>query len=212
VAVKSIKAEQREATQARILGTAGRMFAASGYDGTSIRSIAAESGIELSLILYHFKSKEGLYRAVFQETAEAILHKRLDRLRKALTAETALSVVDILAIYCASWLDVLESERVEFAIIFARSHLDQSERQIVLMKEVLDPSTLLFIDALKHAAPDASDVEIHRCYHLFGGTLMFSILDHDRIVRISGEVVGDVRASMLDLAHMIERRLLKLPN
>lgn len=44
---------------------AERQFAEKGYEGTSIREIADKADINISIIYYHFKSKELLYRTLF---------------------------------------------------------------------------------------------------------------------------------------------------
>jgi AcrR family transcriptional regulator len=204
---KSNKTAKGDATKSRILATAYRVFAAFGYDGASVRKISAESGIDLSLILYHFKTKAGLYRAVFKTSTEAILQKRLLRVRQALQSQKKPSVEGILWIFCESWFALSEGENKQLAIIFARSILDQSDRQAALAKEVTDTPTELFIEALRHAAPKASEAEIHLCYHLFAGALVYFTLDNRRIVRLSGRKVGDPKKAMKEFAKMIAHRL-----
>ncbi|MFO1439399.1 MAG: CerR family C-terminal domain-containing protein [Verrucomicrobiaceae bacterium] len=56
-----------EATSTRILETAGELFAASGFAETSSKAIAAQSGVDLASINYHFGSRGGLYQAVLAE-------------------------------------------------------------------------------------------------------------------------------------------------
>ena len=53
-----------EGGRARILSVARRCFARFGFDGTSTRMIANEADVAQSLILYHFSSKDELWRSV----------------------------------------------------------------------------------------------------------------------------------------------------
>lgn len=48
----------------RLLAAARCQFFSRGYAGTTIRSVAAEAGVNPALINYHFGSKEGLFNAV----------------------------------------------------------------------------------------------------------------------------------------------------
>ena len=50
-------------TREDILAVARRRFFADGYEGVSLRSIAAEAGVDVALIGYHFGSKKGLFGA-----------------------------------------------------------------------------------------------------------------------------------------------------
>ena len=54
---------QRERTRAAIVEAGTQLFAERGFEGTSMPAITALSGARGSLILYHFNSKEGLWKA-----------------------------------------------------------------------------------------------------------------------------------------------------
>jgi AcrR family transcriptional regulator len=53
--------------QLQILETAERLFAAKGFDGTSVRDIADEAGVNAAMISYYFRSKEKLMEALFEQ-------------------------------------------------------------------------------------------------------------------------------------------------
>jgi AcrR family transcriptional regulator len=53
--------------QIQILKTAEQLFAQKGFDGTSVRDIADEAGVNVSMISYYFRSKEKLMEALFEE-------------------------------------------------------------------------------------------------------------------------------------------------
>jgi AcrR family transcriptional regulator len=59
------RAERRQQTEARILAAAGRLFAETGYDRTTIRAVAAAADSDPGLVMRYFGSKEKLFaRAV----------------------------------------------------------------------------------------------------------------------------------------------------
>ncbi len=53
----------RSDTREQILAAARRLFAADGFDRTSIRGIAAEAGVDPALVLHYFGTKDGLLQA-----------------------------------------------------------------------------------------------------------------------------------------------------
>jgi TetR/AcrR family transcriptional regulator len=54
----------------QLLRNARRTFAKHGYDATSVREIARESGVDAALLAHHFGSKEALWEAVVGQIAE----------------------------------------------------------------------------------------------------------------------------------------------
>jgi AcrR family transcriptional regulator len=54
--------------QIQILEVAEKLFANKGFDGTSIRDIAAEAGVNVAMISYYFKSKENLMQSIFEKS------------------------------------------------------------------------------------------------------------------------------------------------
>lgn len=61
------------ATTPSLLITAARqLFAAHGFDGTSVREITAAAGANLGAITYHFGSKQELYNQVVAECVEPL--------------------------------------------------------------------------------------------------------------------------------------------
>jgi AcrR family transcriptional regulator len=76
--------------QVQIIETAEKLFADNGFDGTSVRDIAEEAGVNVAMISYYFGSKEKLLHALFIYRAEGttqvlegmLQNKELDPLQK----------------------------------------------------------------------------------------------------------------------------------
>ena len=79
------KSRSSEETRERILNEAERLFAERGYDGTSVRNVAAAAGLQLQAIGYHFGPKENLFETVVERRAvvlNAMREETLEALRK----------------------------------------------------------------------------------------------------------------------------------
>ncbi|MEW9548548.1 TetR family transcriptional regulator [Nonomuraea sp. NPDC050783] len=79
----------REATRARLLETARLRFAREGYDATSVRDIAADAGVDATLIFRYFGSK----KALFDEATAEIPADLLDGPQDELVARMVEAVV-----------------------------------------------------------------------------------------------------------------------
>jgi AcrR family transcriptional regulator len=62
--------EQAAQTRDRILATAARLFSEHGYDHTPLSQVAREAHVSKALVLWHFASKEQLFRAALGRTLE----------------------------------------------------------------------------------------------------------------------------------------------
>lgn len=58
--------------QVQIMEAAEELFAEKGFDGTSVRDIAEEAGVNLAMISYYFGSKEKLMESLFKYRGESI--------------------------------------------------------------------------------------------------------------------------------------------
>ncbi|HEV8287187.1 MAG TPA: TetR family transcriptional regulator [Chitinophagaceae bacterium] len=58
--------------QIQIMEAAEELFAEKGFDGTSVRDIAEEAGVNLAMISYYFGSKEKLMESLFKYRGESI--------------------------------------------------------------------------------------------------------------------------------------------
>jgi AcrR family transcriptional regulator len=77
--------QQRDATRARILKAAVKVFTEKGFHGASTRDIAGIAKTNQGLITYHFSSKEALWRAAADSVFDA-LDQRLKKSLEALDA------------------------------------------------------------------------------------------------------------------------------
>jgi len=71
-----IKQIDNNDVKGRILHVARDLFIKNGYNGTSIRDIAAASGTNVAMVNYYYHSKYNLFEYIFEESLD-VLAKRL---------------------------------------------------------------------------------------------------------------------------------------
>ena len=87
-----------DATTASILDTAERLFAANGFDGTSVREITREAGVNVAAVHYHFGDKSAVLRAVTDRIVGPMNERRLRMLELAEAAAGDGSPPDLAAV------------------------------------------------------------------------------------------------------------------
>lgn len=95
------------ATHARILRAAKTMFAAGGYEATSLRQIAGAADVDLATLKYHVGSKADLFGEVYRSGHEAFVGTLAPFVRASATAATAdevREVIEALAFDAADFL------------------------------------------------------------------------------------------------------------
>src|SRR5437763_16442475 len=74
-----VTAEAKSATKQRILETAARLFAKTGWENTTTRDIAAEAGIATGTLFNYFDTKESVAAALISEGLGAAHQEYLNR-------------------------------------------------------------------------------------------------------------------------------------
>src|ERR1043165_9588181 len=59
----------------RIVDAAREHFMRDGYEKATVRRIAAEAGVDVAMVYYHFGNKEGLFNASVLDTPQHPLHQ-----------------------------------------------------------------------------------------------------------------------------------------
>ena len=74
--VKDRRSVRGDATKELILEAARESLREQGYSGTSIRAVAERAGVQLSLVHYHFGSKQSVLVAVLERENEKLLERQ----------------------------------------------------------------------------------------------------------------------------------------
>ena len=87
--------------QGKIADSARKLFVKKGLKRTTVRDIAAESGVNVAMVNYYFRSKEKLFDTIFEE-AFTILFEKIFHL-----ADSDLPFFDLIREWIYSYYDML---------------------------------------------------------------------------------------------------------
>ena len=87
--------------QVKIIDAARKLFVKKGLKGTTVRDIAAESGVNVAMVNYYFRSKDKLFDTIFDE-ATTILADKLFHL-----ADSDLPFFELIRQWIYSYYDML---------------------------------------------------------------------------------------------------------
>jgi len=130
--------------QLAIISTAEKLFALNGFDGTSVRDIAQEAGVNVAMISYYFGSKEKLMEAVFEQRTVNIRIKVENLLQN--DQMTQLQKVNVLI---EDYVDKFIHQQ-EFHKIMMREQLKEKDTVIAGLIHELKKRNLASIKKLIH--------------------------------------------------------------
>ena len=204
--VVGVEATQRNAasTRSRILLAAEAEFADHGFDGVSVRQIALRADVPVALINYHYGSKEGLYRAIFEMRAPMIVDQRIAGLRLAeMEPDQDRKVEMIVKAVLVPNLHMRSAEKnSSYARILAREVSDPKSHHRKVIAEFFDPIAYRVIEALHAAMPDRTTEEINWGYQAMLGVMVYTMADTGRISRLSGGLC-DPEDEMTTATHLV---------
>lgn len=134
----------------RLLNKGLELFAVHGFNGVSIRELAAQANANSSMITYHFGSKKGLYLAVYQYIADLLSQKithifierktLIDNLDSQEKLERNNAILQVLKVISDRYMVLmLGKESVSIAKLLLAEQDDKSEAFMILYDGYINP-------------------------------------------------------------------------
>ncbi len=197
-------------TRERILDAAERLFMAHGYDGTSMRQITSEAGVNLAAVNYHFGAKETLMQEVFRRRLDWLNDERM-RVLDELEAEAGDQAVKPSAIvdaFFGTLLRMAEDETrggVTFLRLLGRTLTEPSEFIRAFLAHEYKTVMDRYKEALFRALPEVPKAEIVWRFHFMLGATSYAIAGTDAL-----RLVTDWQIEEDDLTDRIDRLVPRL--
>jgi AcrR family transcriptional regulator len=201
-------ARRGDTTRHSILEAAERCFAERGFDGVSLRAITQVAGVDLALVNYHFGSKGNLLREVITRRARVVHEDRVEALEAARheAGTKSPSVEAIIAAFLEPLLRrLIAGDRGWRRYGRLASQLDVLPQFADLTGDVLNPTALHFINALRLALPKTPAPSIYWGYMFLIGAMVQVISTTGRIERLSRGLChsNDIEGALHELVPFI---------
>lgn len=185
-----------------ILDHAEAEFAAKGYNGTTLASVANVASIDTALMRYYFGDKEKLFAAVFRRRGPQVNEARFkafaDYEAQFGDEGTLEGVIECFVRPAFEMAQISQGHRNYAAIV---AYVNSSRGAMyALMSEVFDDISKALVHHMQRVMPEASQESLYWGYHFLTGAFTFSLGETGRIDRISG---GEIHSS--DFAAMADQ-------
>ena len=198
MADKSNGLNKGEKTRILLLNTAERLFGQNGVTATSLREVMKVADVNMAMVHYYFKNKDGLLDAILERRLVPINQARLNLPGQyALEAGgQPLGMDDIIKAYVEPFIrlrDNADEGGEDFLKLFAWLRMEPNFAYHQLMKKHLGDSLTAFQKELKRSLPDKTDEELNWKWAFLGGTVVMTITLMDQIDWFNDE--GDMGGS-----------------
>ena len=188
-------------TREQLVAAAERLFAERGFAGVSVRTIAAEAGVNWSLVGYYFRGKDGLLAEVYRRHCTTLNAERLRLLTEA--RASGLKLESVIEAFVRPALAEIQGGdgRNQYSRLRAMLAAEAAPLFTQLVADNFDQSSRTFVAALRECLPELPADEVLWRFHFMLGTIYYSASSPQRIKAFSRGRCdpGDVEATVRHL-------------
>ena len=199
-------------TREQLLAAAERLFAERGFAGVSVRMIAAEAGVNWSLVGYYFRGKDGLLAEVYRSHCATLNAERLRLLAEARRGGLRLEAV-IESFVRPALAEIQGDGRNQYSRLRAMLAAEAAPLFTQLVADNFDQSSRTFVAALRECLPDLPAEEVLWRFHFMLGTIYYSASSPQRIKAFSRGRCdpGDLEATVTHLVPFLAAAFRSVP-
>lgn len=176
-------------TKEKLLDSAEKLFAKKGLKDTSVRDITGEADVHLAAVNYHFRSKDGLIRAVMERRIEPLNRQRL-RLLDGFTKKFGRKPVPVEYTLYALLAPGIKMyfERPHFLRVTGQIVSDPDDEVYIIFLQHFEDIFSRFKDAFTVCLPHIEEEEIMWRIHFLIGAMIHTWTNHRGLEHLSGGV------------------------
>lgn len=183
------------ATKLRVFDAAEKVFAERGFDGATIREIAAEAGEPVGTIHHHGGGKNALFHRTVARRAETLSSDRLDALQQVLS-EGDQTLERVLGAFIRPFFELSAKDPRwrDYARLVAFVSVDSRWQDISV--ECFDPVAEVFIKEISKLLPATSRKQIVEGFVYSVSAMLALLTSQNRMGALGAEV--DLESTRID--------------
>ena len=170
--------EPSRAVRDRLLDAAEELFCEHGFEGASVRDIAASAGCNIASVNYYFGGKDKLYEEVWRRHLITMRDIRIASIDKVMSQrDGAPPLEDLLLSYANSFIEPLVDKRKggRFIKIMAREMIDRHLPPNMFVEEMVIPVMTVLQVALLKTCPGLGESKARLAILSIVGQLVHTI-------------------------------------
>jgi AcrR family transcriptional regulator len=183
-------------TTSKYMDAAEALFIQFGYEGTSIRAISARAKMNLGTVVYHWGTKEALFRDVCLRRFGAIRAEQIQRLtqcEEGWRPSTSANLDCVLRALIEPPLLMPDPDTSETTrLLYGRVLTEPSEAVLRISVEIFRDASLLFRSLVQRCVPDLDEEVFHWRYNCALGAFIFAQSFGHRVAYAHGIEAGEI--------------------
>jgi AcrR family transcriptional regulator len=177
--------DETASTPQRLITAAERLFAERGFNGVSVREIAAAAAVNPASVGYYFRGKEGLLAEVYRRHCQPMNEERFRLLAAAIERAQPPALAAVLEAFIRPALRLTGDTAAPVTRLRAVLSGENSALLDKLVADNFDRSSARFIDALSQCLPHLTRDDIYWRFHFLLGTVYYTASGPHRIRALS---------------------------
>jgi len=186
----------------RLLDAAEELFCEHGFEGTSIRDIAAAANCNIASVNYYFGGKENLYIEVWRRNHAHLVGVRIESINEVMSRSGGKPGLEmLLKSFAEAFLGpLMESNKgPRLMKLMAREMIDQHLPSDMFGKEVIRPTMTAMQEALSKACPALEQSKIPLVVFSLVSQLLHTIL-----IKAAHQGIDDQELAQFDPVMVID--------
>jgi len=196
-----------KSVKGRLLDSAEELFCEDGFEGASIRDIAASADCNIASVNYYFGGKQQLYEEVWRRHLIPMRDMRIASIEKVMNqSENKPQLEDIIKSFADTFVgSMIDTEKTSrMSKLMAREYIDKHLPADMFLKEIMMPTVSAMQKALMQTFPDLDESKVSFIVFSLIGQLVHLVHVRMMLEHSGDETTRELFSSVEVINHIVK--------